>query len=78
VNECQENQSNALSDGPVKWIYLNPRKRIKRMSNQLVKEVQKSGMTISKEKLIEMIRKSSQTTFSILQSPNSKEKTVVI
>ncbi len=55
-----------------------PKKRIKKMSNQLIKEVQKSGMLISKEKLIEMIRKSSQTTFSILQSPNSKEKTVVI
>lgn len=48
------------------------------MSNQTAKEVQKSGMTISKEKLIEMIRKSSQTTFSILQSPNLKETVVVI
>ncbi len=47
-------------------------------SNTVIKEVQKSGMTISKEKLIEMIRKSSQTTFSILQSPNSKEAVVVI
>lgn len=48
------------------------------MSNQLVKEVQKSGMTISKEKLIEMIKKSSQTTFSILQSPNNKQTVLVI
>lgn len=48
------------------------------MSHPVIKEVEKSGIKISKEKLIEMIRKSSQTTFSILQSPNSKETVVVI
>ena len=48
------------------------------MSNQLVKEAQKSGMSISKDKLIEAIKKSSQTTFAISQSPNSKQAVVVI
>lgn len=64
----------------VEWLRTKEiQKKGKKMSsNTVIKEVQKSGMTISKEKLIEMIKKSSQTTFSILQSPNSKEKTVVI
>ena len=53
-------------------------KKDKRMSQQAIKEVQKSGMSISKEKLIEAIRKSSQTTFILSQSPNSKEAAVVI
>jgi hypothetical protein len=48
------------------------------MSNQLVKEAQKSGMSISKDKLMEAIKKSSQTTFTISQSPNSKQVVVVI
>ncbi len=46
--------------------------------NQIVKEVQKSGYSVSKEKLIEMIKKSSQTTFSILQSPNNKQTVLVL
>jgi len=48
------------------------------MSNQLIKEAQKSGMFISKEKLIEILKQSSIKEFTISQSPNSKQAVVVI
>ncbi len=48
------------------------------MSNQLIKEVQKAGMFISKEKLIETLRQSSTKEFIISQSPKSKQAVVVI
>ena len=48
------------------------------MSNQLIKEVQKSGMSISKEKLIETLKQSSTKEFTISQSLNSKQAVVVI
>jgi hypothetical protein len=48
------------------------------MSNQLVKEAQKSGMSISKDKLLEAIRKSPNKQFTYSQSPNSKFVTVVV
>jgi hypothetical protein len=54
------------------------KKRKKRMSNQLIKEAQKSGMFISKEKLIEILKQSSTKEFTISQSPNSKQAVVVI
>jgi len=44
----------------------------------ITKEVAKSGMSISKEKLIEMVKKSTQQSFTISQSPNSKQTVVVI
>lgn len=50
----------------------------KKMSNQLIKEAQKSGLSITKDKLIDAIKKSSQTTFAISKSPNSKEAIVVV
>ncbi len=46
------------------------------MSNQLIKEAQKSGVYISKEKLIEILRRSSITEFTISQSHNSKQAVV--
>lgn len=46
------------------------------MSDQLAKQVQSSGTKISKDKLIEMLRKSPQKDFSYSQSSGSK--TVVI
>jgi hypothetical protein len=54
------------------------RKGRKMASNTIIKEVERSGMSITKDKLIEMIKKSSQTTFSILQNPNSKEAVVLV
>lgn len=44
----------------------------KRMSDQLAKQVQLSGTKISKDKLIEAIRKSPQKEFSFSQSQGSK------
>ena len=44
----------------------------------ITKEVAKSGMSISKEKLIELVKKSSQQSFTISQNPNSKSVIVVI
>jgi hypothetical protein len=46
------------------------------MSDQLAKQVQSSGTKISKDKLIEMIRKSPQKEF--LYSQSSASKTVVV
>lgn len=46
------------------------------MSDQLAKQVQTSGTKISKEKLIEMLRKSPQKDFAYSQTAGSK--TVVI
>jgi len=54
------------------------RRRNQSMSNQLIKEAQKSGMFISKEKLIEILKQSSTKEFTISQSPNSKQAVVVI
>lgn len=48
------------------------------MSNDLVKATEKSGTKISKEKLIEAIKKSPQREFSFSQNPNSKELVVAI
>lgn len=48
------------------------------MSNQLIKEAQKSGMFISKEKLIEILKQSSIKEFTISRSHNSKQAVVVI
>lgn len=48
------------------------------MSDQLAKQVQSSGTKISKEKLIEAIKKSPQKEFSFSQSQNSKNAVVTI
>lgn len=48
------------------------------MSDTLAKSVEKSGTSISKDKLLEAIRKSPQKEFSFSQYPNSKVVTVVV
>ena len=48
------------------------------MSDTLAKSVEKSGTSISKEKLLEAIRKSPNKQFPYSQSPNSKVVTVVV
>jgi len=48
------------------------------MSDTLAKSVEKSGTSISKEKLLDLIRKSPNKQFTYSQSPNSKMVTVVI
>jgi hypothetical protein len=48
------------------------------MSDQLAKATEKSGMKISKDKLIEAIRKSTQKEFLFSQSQGSKSAVVVI
>ena len=48
------------------------------MSNEAVKLTEKAGTTISKEKLLEEIRKSPSKQFTYTQSPNSKVVTVVV
>ena len=45
---------------------------------KIEKEIRTNGLLISKEKLIEMIKKSSQQNFSIQQSNNHKLKIIVI
>ena len=66
--------------GFMEWVEYDrkKRKRKRKMSNQLIKEAQKSGMFISKEKLIEILKQSSTKEFTISQSPNSKQAVVVI
>ena len=48
------------------------------MSNEAVKLTEKAGTSISKEKLMEAIRKSPNKQFTYSQSPNSKVVTVVV
>lgn len=48
------------------------------MSSEAIKLVQKSGITISKEKLLDLIRKSPSKMFSCSQPQNSKVAVVVI
>ena len=50
----------------------------KAMSQEAIKLTAKSGTSISKEKLLEAIRKSHNKQFTYSQSPNSKEVTVVV
>jgi hypothetical protein len=46
------------------------------MSDTLAKQIEKSGTKMTKEKLLELIRKCPSKEFTFSQSPNSK--TVVI
>ena len=48
------------------------------MSDQLAKATEKSGLKISKDKLIEAIKKSGQKEYSFSQSQGSKIAVVVI
>lgn len=48
------------------------------MSNEAVKLTEKSGTSISKDKLLEAIRKSPNKQFTYSQSQNSKVVTVVV
>lgn len=48
------------------------------MNNYTIKEVEKSGILITKEKLIEVIRKANLQTFMYSTSPGSKQAVVVI
>ena len=48
------------------------------MSNEAVKLTEKAGTTISKEKLLEAIRKSPSKQFTYSQSLSSKAATVVV
>lgn len=48
------------------------------MSDQLAKQVPTSGTKISKEKLLEMLRKSPQKDFPYSQSQGSKTLVVLI
>ncbi len=48
------------------------------MSTQLIKEAQKSGLSITKEKLIEAIKRSPNKSFIVSQNPNNKTAVVVI
>ncbi len=53
-------------------------KRVKSMSNQLTKEVEKAGTSISKEKLLEAIRKCPSKQFMYFKAANAKVMTVVV
>ena len=48
------------------------------MSDQLANQVKKTGMSITKDKLIDLIKKSPSQSFTVSQSPNSKAIVVVI
>jgi hypothetical protein len=52
--------------------------RRKKMSDSLAKQVQAAGTKISKEKLIEALRKSSHKDFPYYQSSGSKTVVVVL
>jgi len=48
------------------------------MSEQLAKQVEKSGTKMSKDKLLDLIRRSPAQEFKFTQSPNSKTIIVII
>lgn len=48
------------------------------MSQEAIKLTEKAGTSISKEKLLEAIRKSPNKQFAYSQPPNSKVVTVVV
>ena len=48
------------------------------MSDQIAKQVEKSGVKYTKEKLLDLIKKSNLKEFHISQSPSSKQAVVVI
>ena len=54
------------------------KRRKRRMSNEAVKLTEKAGTSISKDKLLEAIRKSPNKQFTYSQTPNSKVVTVVV
>jgi hypothetical protein len=48
------------------------------MSDQQAKQIEKSGTKMTKEKLLDLIRKHPSREFTFSQSPNSKTIVVVI
>ncbi len=48
------------------------------MSDQLAKQIEKSGTKLTKDKLLDLIRRSSAREFTFSQSPNSKTIVVTI
>ena len=69
--------------GFLKWVEFSRKKKEKeekrkRMSDQLANQVKKTGMSITKDKLIDLIKKSPSQSFTVSQSPNSKAIVVVI
>ena len=48
------------------------------MSQEAIKQTEKAGTTVSKEKLLEVIRKSPKKQFAYSQPKNSKVATVVV
>ena len=48
------------------------------MSDQIANQIKKTGLSVTKEKLLEMIRKSTQQSFTISPSQNGKTIVVVI
>ena len=47
-------------------------------SNQTIREVERSGTLITKEKLLDLIKKSPNQSFTYSQSPNSKTAVIVV
>ena len=47
-------------------------------TNIVIKELEKAGLSISKEKLIELIKKSNQQYFTLSQNSITKQSVVVI
>lgn len=48
------------------------------MSDTLAKQIEKSGTKMTKDKLLELIRKSPSKEFTFSQSPNSKKVLLVL
>jgi hypothetical protein len=59
-------------------VALKNKTKEKKMSNEAVKLTEKAGTSISKEKLLEAIRKSPNKHFTLSQALNSKLATVVV
>ena len=47
-------------------------------TNQTIKEVERSGTLITKERLLDLIKKSPNQSFTYSQNPNSKTAVIVL
>jgi hypothetical protein len=54
------------------------RKRNRKMSAEAVKQVEKSGLRMVKDKVLDIIRKSPSKEFMFSQVPNSKDIVIVV
>ena len=66
--------------GFMEWVEFDRKKKEREKKNvrALANQIKKTGLSVTKEKLLEMIRRSTQQSFTISPSQNGKTTVVVI